>query len=989
MNKFENPKLVSENKEKQRAYYIPFPDFESAKKNTKAENPKYTLLNGEWDFKYFDTYQELPESISDVDFTDKISVPLSWQCAGYGKFQYTNINYPFPFTPPYVPSVNPVGVYKREFNAESFEKMYIVFEGVSSYFELYINGSYVGMSKGSHLQSEFLISPFLKSGKNEVIVSVYTWCDGSYHEDQDFFRLHGIFRDVYLVSRPENHIRDIYIKTDISGNVDLEADFIGNATDVSFTVVSPDGKEYESDNLHVKIDNPVLWNAEYPVLYDIYIKAGSEYIKRRIGFRSVGVSENSELLINGVAVKLKGVNRHDSHPDLGYYTPYEHMLKDIVLMKQNNINCVRTSHYPNHPEFYELCDELGIYVIDETDHESHGVEYAFGLCSLRSIEQMASNPLWTESFLDRMERMVERDKNFISIIMWSLGNEGQFGTNHIAMSEQTKKRDTTRLIHYERTAFPNKAYGADQMDIHPCVDIISRMYTSVPNTKIHGELKTDKRPYFLAEYGHSKRPGPYSLEQYWDLFYTYPRLVGGCIWEWCDHAIPTYRNGHPRGFCYGGDFGDFPNDSYYCVDGLVSPDREPHIGLLSLKKAQEPIRVFSDNPESGIFTFHNRTDFTDASEFDIVIKTIADEKVLSEKVINISIPPHEKAELKIDIDKDIKAEHCAFIEFYINTKNAYPWCEKGHNLGMTQIPLPFERIGKAPLPETKLSFEKNGRFISLSSDNTVYTFDRAKGMITSIKKDGNELLYSEGFIEVWRALTDVDYRSPKEKLWKGDFVNHVFFSVRGESFEENSDSLKLSFEGTLGASARLPLYALTICYTLTKGGLSVSITGDKNTELHSVPKDDTSFDPNLKTVLPYIPRFSYCLPLIKDFEDLTYVGNGPYQSFGHIKNHVKGGIFHSTVTEEFVDDIVPQDCGNRTNVTSLCLKGKNSLTVNADKQFEFSSLHYSVGQLDSAFHAYELKEENLTNLLICLPPEVNSFDISAKHIDFNFTINID
>lgn len=491
MNRPDDLTIVSQNREAPRAYYIPFSDGEAAKTALPQISDRYVSLNGEWNFAYFESPLEVPESLSELNFTAKLPVPSCWECYSYGQIWYTNINYPFQYDPPYTHSLNPVGVYQRQFELSDWDRLYMVFEGVASYFELTVNGRYVGMSRSSHNQAEFDITSYVKKGVNTVTVCVYTYNAESYLEDQDCFRYHGIFRDVYLLKRPREHMRDVYIHTDQEKGIWVEPTFTGDTLPYTVSLFAPDGHPIS------EIGQPLLWTAETPYLYGVLICCAGEYIYKKVGVRRVSTSKRGELLINGIPVKLRGVNRHDSHPKYGYCVTEEDMIRDIVLMKQHNINCIRTSHYPNHPHFLELCDAYGMYVIDECDQETHGVEHAWGLCSLRSIGEMASNPAWRASYMDRMRRMVERDKNAPSVIIWSLGNEGQFGTNHIEMSKWTKQRDNTCLIHYERTAFPNKAYGADQIKIDPCVDIISRFYTSLENLNIQGGLTDDPRPSSL------------------------------------------------------------------------------------------------------------------------------------------------------------------------------------------------------------------------------------------------------------------------------------------------------------------------------------------------------------------------------------------------------------------------------------------------------------------------------------------------------------
>ncbi len=516
-----NPKQVGENRLPQRSYYLPYVTAEGALSQDTAGDARYMSLNGEWDFGYFAS----PEEADMLKLTGRIEVPSCWEMKGYGQIQYTNINYPFPFNPPYVPLENPVGVYSRQVDIHQCGRCYLVTEGVSSYFEVYVNGCAAGFSKGSHLQAEFDITSLIRDGSNTITFKVFTYSDASYLEDQDFFRFHGIFRDVYLLLRPNDHIRDIEIRALPSGSVDITTDFCGNAQPADIWLLGPDGIRLPG----IHVSNPQPWSAETPVLYKALIACNGEYICIPFGFRDISVSLRGELCVNGSPVKLKGVNRHDSHPDNGYTVSFEDMRRDIVLMKQHNINCVRTSHYPNDPRFLRLCDALGLYVIAECDLETHGTEFAYGFCTREAAEVLSSHPDWYDAYMDRMRRTVERDKNSPSIIMWSLGNESQFGVNHIAMAEWAKKRDPSRLVHYERTAYPDPAYGADQTPIHPCVDVVSRMYTGLDDLTTHATITNDPRPYFLCEYAHAMGLGPGGLQDYWDLFYRYPRLIGGCV----------------------------------------------------------------------------------------------------------------------------------------------------------------------------------------------------------------------------------------------------------------------------------------------------------------------------------------------------------------------------------------------------------------------------------------------------------------------------
>lgn len=997
MEKYNDLKLVSENREPQRAYYVPFQSKESVFSDKNKNSDRYVLLNGTWNFEYLPTPLDVPDDISEVSYSKTLPVPSCWECYGYGQIHYTNINYPFQYDPPYTMSENPVGIYSREFEVKGFEKLYMVFEGVSSYFELYINNKYVGLSRASHNQAEFDISKFVTEGKNTVTAVVYTWNVESYLESQDFFRFHGIFRDVYLLKRPENHINDIYIKTDIEKGIDVELTFKGETLPYSITVTDADGKEFKNG------DTPNLWSAEKPYLYNVLIECNGEYILKQVGFRTVATSDIGELLINGIPVKLKGVNRHDSHPEYGYCTSYEDMEQDVVLMKQYNINCVRTAHYPNHPEFLKLCDKHGLYVIDECDQETHGVENAFGLCSLASIEEMASNPEWLPSYIDRMERMVERDKNSPSVIIWSLGNEGQFGTNHIKMSEWTKKRDNTRLIHYERTAFPNKAYDENQIDIHPCVDIISRMYTNLHCVEIHGNLTKDKRPYFMAEYAHAMGLGPGELKDYWDLFYKYPRLIGGCIWEWCDHAVLKKFPDGKQGYIYGGDSGEFPHDGNFCCDGLVFPDRTPSTGLVAYKKVIEPWNVTCIDAQKGIFEIENRFDFTNLSEVNLEYRIVCDKNISEAKKFTLSLAPHEKAVVELPYELPASCKFGTYVELYMYTSVNTTWCESGHNLAWAQFELPCVKETAEEPEKTEISVTDSKRYINISAGNYCYSVDKATGLICSIKKQGKEMLARPSDFIIWRAMTDNDSNigTGMKQVWEAEHFHKTYHKPHTVEFMATSTDCTVTVDSVIGANSRLPVFYTKIDYIFSSNGVEIKVHAEKNAQLKAMNRsssEETDLDIHLKTEIDEIPRFAVRFALTPDFENLEYFGKGDRECYIDYQEHAKMGVWDSTVTKEYEPYIVPQECGNHMNTTSIKVASSdNTFSVKSEKPVEFSALHYKMEDLDLAKHTFELEPSNSTELIIayknrgigsnsCGPVLSEQYKIKDKIIDMNFKI---
>jgi len=995
MKRYNDLTLISENREPQRAYYIPFSSKQAALNERGTESDCYQSLNGEWRFRYLECPLDLPETVGEVTFTEYLPVPSCWECYGYGQAHYTNINYPFQYDPPYTHAMNPVGIYQRNFSVGPDGRVYLIFEGVSSYLELYINDTYVGMSRGSHMQAEFEITDYVLEGENSVTAVVYAWNVESYLEDQDCFRFHGIFRDVYLLKRPQDHVQDIEIHADPQSGIQVEASFKGKQLPVEYCVYAPDGNLFENG------ETPLLWSAEKPNLYGVLIHCGGEYIYKKVGFRTVETSERGELLINEVPVKLKGVNRHDSHPKYGYCTTREDMLQDILLMKQNNINCVRASHYPNHPEFLEMCDEYGLYVIDECDQETHGVEHAYGLCSLKSIEEISGNPKWLPSYLDRMKRMVERDKNSPSVIIWSLGNEGQFGNNHVKMSEWTKERDKTRLVHYERTAFPNKAYGADQMDIHPCVDIISRMYTSLDNLEIQGNLTKDKRPYFLCEYAHAMGLGPGELKDYWDLIYQYPRLIGGCVWEWCDHALEKQLPDGRIGYLYGGDSGEFPHDGNFCCDGLVFPDRTPSTGLLEYKKVIEPWKVECVDICNGRFLLTNRYDFTDFSELSFGYRLVTDDCVGQIRPFMMQLAPHESAEIKLEYELPESVRDGAFVELFMDVKEATLWCEPGHQLAWAQFELPVPVKERRLPPPMPVEVMRGQRFVTVRYREQECGFDLAKGVLCSLKKNGRELLKRPSDIVIWRALTDNERRCKQQ--WLDEYFHKTYFKPREHELHISETEVMLCVTGALGANSRLPVFDVTVTYRVTSAGLDVRIDAWKNAQLKGMNRsssEETELDLKLKTEIPEIPRFGMRFALDPEFEDLEYFGKGHRECYVDYQEHARMGIWKSRVTKEYEPYIRPQECGNHVGVRWVRLTGEESVTFRAGETMEFSALHYTLEELDRAEHAFELQESRSTEVILCYknrgigshscgPVLSEKYQIRDKEIHFGFSLVCD
>ncbi len=968
-----DPKIVGENRLAPRAQFVPYGSAEAAMRRGMSD--RITMLNGEWAFCYYETVCDLPENVWDVEYTATIPVPSCWQNHGYGQYWYTNVNYPMPYQPPQIPLENPVGVYRRTFYRPGGEKCYLMFEGVCSEYIVYINDQYVGLSKGSHIQSEFEITDFLHDGENSITVAVLTFSDSSYIEDQDFFRFNGIFRDVYIISRPAVHIEDFEIVTKIDGtvgvNLTLPDEYDGNE-EMEVRLFTPDGEEV------TYVKDPLLWTAETPYLYGILLGFRGEYIYRKFGFREVSVDENGVLLVNGAPVKLKGVNRHDTHPETGYTMKPEEVWSELCLMKQHNINCVRTSHYPPSPETIEMMDELGFYVIDECDIEAHGTEHAYK--GRAPHDQISNNPLWRDAYVDRAVRFVHRDINSPSVIMWSLGNESHFGENHREMAKAIREIDETRLIHYEGTTSVRRFSETHEEPIDECVDVESMMYPSLALVEREGiNEEGKKRPFYLCEYAHAMGMGPGGLEDYWQLFYKYPRLCGGCVWEWADHAIyKGEKNGKPI-YCYGGDHGEYPHDDNFCADGLCYPDRTPHLGLLELKQVMRPVRF---TLEGDMLTAINMLDFVNTADvFDAKYTVVDGTKILASGVVSLDAKPHESISTKIEGIPETSEYPC-----YVNVSVTYKQDEKfagaGYEAGFEQLEAKTEVLGvKTARMGGEILTDVTSRYVTVSSGQISVTVDRAKGSIISFKKTGEEILANPTYFTAWRAPIDND-RKINPSNWKWEFVEGVGLHVLSSDVKADDKETIVSFDAMFAVASRFPIYNLKMQYVLRADGVTVSIHAKLNPE----------------NQVKQVPRFAMGFDLKPGFERLEYFAKGPGSSYLDFQDHAKYGVYRSTVTDEFEPMIKPQDCGNHYGAKFASLSTDWGTNVRFEgEKFEFSALHYTQKTLTEVTHNHDLVPDDTTHVLInyrvngvgsnsCGPMLPKKYIFLDEEFDFTFDI---
>ena len=999
---FKDINALSIGREEPRAYYIPYQDAKSALADKKGASHFYKLLNGSWNFIYFDRYIDVPDDITDPNYVDyewdELDVPSSWQMHGYDAPWYTNVNYPFAVDIPHVPNENPVGVYARAFQLPMHwddKKIYLNFEGVNCAFEVYVNGQEVGYSQGSHLPSEFNITPYLEDRINTLCVKVYKYAVTSYLEDQDYYRHSGIFRDVYLLARSKEHLRDVSVRQKLdaaykNGKIIVEYE-TKDSCEVSLYDTNKNLIEKKSAQNGVSFDvkDALLWTAETPNLYHVVLEYGGEVIGFEIGFVKVEVADNAALLINGVALKLRGVNRHDTHPVLGHYTPVAEMEKDLRLMKRMNINTIRTSHYPNTPEFLKLCNRYGFYVVDETDIETHGICLAIGGWenSNGNTDGMwpTQMPMFKEAFLERAKRMVVRDKNNPCIIMWSLGNESDYGENHAAMSEWIKSYDDSRLVHYEGAGH---AKEPDPMT----VDVVSRMYPTPQFLKEQGENKhSDPRPFYMCEYVHAMGLGPGGLKEYWDLVEQYPRLIGGCVWEWANHATLVRDEETGKSYyTYGGDFGETVHDFNFCCDGIVPPKRE-HDTLAGdeIKAAYQFASFAPVNLVEGTIAINNKHDFTNMAGLELWWSVECDGVVTDQgKVPNLDIPPHSSAQ--VTLPYTLPADCTLGCYLNLSARLAQDtWYETAGfetAFGQMELPVPVMQEECMAPPCRALECEEDNENIYVYGEEFIYTFNKFYGGFASVITNGVEMLDGISTIGVWRAPTDNDAKI--KETWKysvdykGGFgLDHTKQHVYEAAVTAvDGDKIEITVKSNLSALARVPILYTTTVYRIFACG-TVQVDCD-------VRVDQTS---------PYLPRFGFEFSMPGSNELIEYFGMGENASYCDLQLSSKMGLYRSTVTDQHTDFIMPQENGSHIGVKMAKvydLSRRGLLFAGAPK-FEFHVSHYSAKTLEEAMHTNELTPSDSTFVRIdykvggigtdiCGPDLDPQYRLDEKEFHFSF-----
>ncbi|OOH89661.1 beta-galactosidase [Pasteurellaceae bacterium 15-036681] len=956
-NYFQDPEVLHLNTTPHHAYFVPFVQGDNVDQLNREQSSYFRLLNGEWDFNYYESLQDLPEDFLNQPFQHKIPVPANWQNYGFDHHHYTNINYPFPFDPPYVPVDNPCGVYRTSFQHNTIsQKRYLLnFEGVDSCLYVYLNKQFVGYGQISHSTNEFDISDFLQQGDNELIVVVLKWCDGSYLEDQDKFRMSGIFRDVYLLEREQNYLQDFFIRTQLADDfaqaeLSVETQFVGEKQEIHFQLFDPQGlliAEQTSGQFLEKICNPILWNAEQPELYTLQMRYGEEVIEQKVGFRRIEVKDGV-LLLNNAPIKFRGVNRHDSDIQTGYAISHAQALRDLTLMKQHNINAIRTAHYPNSPWFSELCERYGFYLISESDIESHGASMLHvaqpedsiflnveNACEHQRIRQQTidnfcyfgRDPQFRNAILDRTYANIERDKNRTSVLIWSLGNESGFGENFEQSAKWIKQRDPSRLVHYESSIYQHSQHKNDLSNL----DFYSEMYGSTEDIDRYFTNPNNRKPFLLCEYSHAMGNSNGDMEDYFQTFEKYAGACGGFIWEWCDHS-PYLPDGSGR-VGYGGDFGDSPNDGNFCMDGLVSADRVPHSNLLEVKNVNRPVRA---ELVDGKIIIKNYLDFTNLADILTIHYAFSENgKTVQQGELIANCEPKQTACLALELPE--LADKLVELTLTYQLNQATPLLAQNHILGFDQLTIcdkPFAPNLPKPLNAEPFSIEQNAQRIVLRNSEFEYQFDKGKGIIHSILRNGKAVIEQPLDFNIWRAPTDND------RLIRNAWQNAGYHSAYTRAYQIQvsmlENGVKISADCALVSISRGRIVSFKVDYMVHNDGqLAIQLNATRPAEL------------------PFLPRFGLRFFLNKQQQNLSYFGYGTGESYVDKHHYTKRGVYQITAKGNHTDYVKPQENGSHFGCEYLQTE---DFAISADKPVSFNFSPYTQEELTTKAHNYELVE---------------------------------
>lgn len=959
MKTWENHQIDGINRMPARAHFLTFQSKEKALLNNNRYTHAFKNLNGVWKFMFLDAPEYSPEGFfnSDFDVTkmDDITVPGNWQLQGYGKMHYSDLWYNFPINPPYVPTENPTGIYKRTFFVEESyrdKKIIIRFCGVDSAYHLWINGKEVGYSKVARNESEFDITDIIRVGEeNDVTVRVYQWSDGTYLEDQDMWWESGIFRDVELIGVPKDGINDYKVIADLDDeykngifkveaflrttkevNVTFELVDAGENTVFTKTVVAKEGKAC-IDEVIADVNH---WTAETPYLYKLFMTVEDdgqivEVIPQNVGFRNIRLNGET-FLVNGVAIKFKGVNRHDYSPQNGRVVSREEIEKDIILMKQFNINAIRTSHYPNSYYLYDLCDEYGMYLIAETDLECHGFELT------GDYKWITDDPSWELAYVSRMTRMIERDKNHPAIIFWSLGNESAFGCNFRKMTDVAHEMDPTRLVHYE-----------GDFDVESA-DVYSTMYTWIENPKkpylMKDIIEKSKKPHVHCEYCHAMGNGPGNLKDYQDLVYAHDKLQGGFVWEWFDHGIESFTESGEKYYRYGGDFGDDPSNKDFCIDGLIMPDRTPSPGLYEYKKVIEPITTTAVDIQKGIINLLSRYDFANLDRFNLVYKVMEDDVILQTGFMAVpSIEARANKDITLPYDLSaIKVKPGA--HYYVNIsyqlREDTSYASSGHELATAQFELPLYKEGIVVRPEGILNVEKEHTTLHVKGANFSLDFNLVNGNLMNIVRDGMQVLSKGPRLTLWRAPISNDMEII-DKLKKVYFLHLEHEVVMNIDYHMEGNILKVEVD-TINSTTN------SAWHFKTKYVYTVCPSGDILIDVEGTPSGRVDLAPDM------LPRIGVSMHLDKSMEHVRYFGMGPGENYADSKEAAQMGLYANTVDGLFTNYVIPQENGNHMGCKWVSMTNDRGmgLLASTEGDFNFSASWYEDKDLDDAKHTCDL-----------------------------------
>lgn len=902
-------------------------------------------LNGQWKFLYLEAPELSPEGFmnSNADGWGDIDVPSVWQLRGYDAMHYTDVLYLFPIHPPYVPSQNPTGIYKKKvilteewLNNDTVLK----FHGVDSAFDVWVNGTHVGYSKVSRLPSEFDISDYVFEGENDITVRVYKWSDGTYLEDQDMWWLSGIYRDVELINEPQNAILDCQVngdldpsyqngiltidlrtkKTKCSGAWVLEKDGVQIAEGEFLTT---DGKTHIQET----IDNVKTWTAETPELYTLTVKIEGHEVKVRTGFRKIEIIDHN-FRINNKVILLNGINHHDYNPKEGRCVTYEQMKSDVILMKQHNINAVRCSHYPANEYFYDLCDEYGLYVIDEADLECHGFEW------VENYEWITDDPEWKTSYVDRSVRMVKRDRNHPSIIMWSMGNESTFGCNFRSAAKAIRELDQTRLIHYE---------GDFEAEV---TDVYSTMYTRLKGLKDIAEYKVKgDKPHVMCEYGHAMGNGPGGLKAYQDMYRKYKRLQGGFIWEWYDHGIYTNEDGHEY-YKYGGNFGDFPTNGNFCIDGMLMPDRTPSPSLLEYKQVIAPVEVLQTEGKNNEILLKNWYDFLSLSHLYLKWWISGNEVNIQEgRIDDLYAAPGEEQKIVIPYEAFVpQANTDYYLNISICMKEAASFAEKDHEISRTQFELSEHLVvyEKRPKGEAFTAEEAQG-ILSIKNNNICVTFHTIWGKMLSVEIDGKSYITEGPQMTVYRPTIDNDMY--KKDYWMNKcFIQKSSEQLEAFSYEMSDDKAVVTMQKYFGCLNQSWGYVATYEYTIYPCG---------QVKVHL----DAKSVQNGKLEPEFLPRLGVILKAEKRLQNTMWLGRGFGENYADTLSACPIGVYRSTVDGMGTNYVFPQENGHREEVKWFSIGDKtNSMLCTMEAPYGINISNYTDEMIEEAKHPWQLEK---------------------------------